>query len=170
MTAITRGKLTVILAAMFLAGAAAGSFATVHHFQGKRPQQRPPFPPRGEDFNRGRTNSPTSFIVHRFADKLALTDTQKEQLKPVLELLQMESSLAFSNCFVQMDIALQKASLAAKPLLDEEQLKKLDDLNQNRGEFLERFGARRRGGGRPEKPADHGAGEKPGLPAAPAGK
>ena len=159
MSALTRGKFTAILAAMFVVGAVVGCLATVYYFHSKAPVRRP-MPPGISEGGRGPTNF-TAVVAKRFSERLDLTEAQRQQLMPVFEELSRESSLIFSNSFFCMDAALLKANDAIRPVLSgEEQLKKFEELVRDRRSFMEPWRGR---GGRPGGRGDRGErdGDKP---------
>ncbi len=159
MSTITRGKLTAILAAMFVVGSAVGSFATVYYFQSQKPWQRRP--PTGSE-GRGPTNL-TGMVTRHISERLSLTEEQTQRLAPTFETLAGEMSQIFSNSFARMDAASQKANEAIRPELSgEEQLKKFEELVRDRRSFMEPWrGGRGRPGGRGDKGEK---GDRPQLP------
>jgi hypothetical protein len=160
MSALTRGKFSAILAAMFVAGAAVGCLATVYYFQSKSPIRRPG--PSGiSEGGRGPTNF-TAVVARRFSERLDLSEAQRRELTPVFEELSRESSLIFSNSFFLMDAALLKANDSIRPVLSgEEQLAKFEELVRDRRSFMEPWRGR---GGRPggrNEPRGERDGERP---------
>jgi Spy/CpxP family protein refolding chaperone len=166
MTTLTRGKLSLILAAMFLVGVVVGSLATVYgvHERQKQPSKSHAEPPAPQDRSGNRKS-----IEERFTERLKLTDQQREQLKPVFAQLATESGLIRSNSFCQAEAAIEKANATLRPLLTESQRAEFEKMNQERKEFMRPWRDR---GGRKDKDKDsepsHGEkadkNDKPGVP------
>jgi hypothetical protein len=132
MTTLTRGKLSLILAAMFLVGVVVGSLATVY---GIHQRQKPVAKPHSDPPSQDRSGNRKS-IEERFAERLKLTDGQREQLKPVFAQLSAESGLIRSNSFCQVEAAIEKANAILRPMLTESQQAEFEKMNQERKEFM----------------------------------
>jgi hypothetical protein len=131
MTTLTRGKLSLILAAMFLVGAVVGSLATVYGIHERKPPARSHDGPPSQDRSSGRKT-----IEERFAARLKLTGQQREQLRPVFAQLSSESGLIKSNSFCQVEAAIEKANATLRPLLTESQRAEFEKMNQERKDFM----------------------------------
>jgi hypothetical protein len=140
MTALTRGKFTAILAAMFFIGAGAGSLGMIYKFRQAPP--RPPGPPPGGN-NWSRTNS----MVDWLADNLKLTPEQRTKLQPAFDKFARDSAFIRTNMMAQMNASVQEINREILPLLNDEQRQKFEEMDKNRKLFLDAMG-RGRGGGR----------------------
>jgi Spy/CpxP family protein refolding chaperone len=132
MTTLTRGKLSLILAAMFLVGAVVGSLATIYGIHESRPPGRSHDGPPSQD----RSGNGRKTIEERFAARLKLTEQQREQLRPVFAQLSSESGLIRSNSFCQVEAAIEKANATLRPLLTESQRAEFEKMNQERKDFM----------------------------------
>jgi len=140
MNGITKGKAIGYLTAIFVAGCLAGSFAGFGY--GRRATARPPSP-----------RAMTTHILNHLRAELKLTDDQMAKITPVVEQTSAEIRAIHESSGKNVLALVQKSDQQIGAFLDDDQKRKLAELQKNREKSFDKSfkGERRR---RPPGPLD----------------
>lgn len=142
MSRLTKSKAMLYLAAIFLAGTAAGFVAG--HALARRQALRPP-----------QAAEMTQHMIARLQEQLKLTPEQLENIRPLVERNSIELGAIHRQSWEQVSESLKKLNQQIAGYLTVEQKKQLADMESVRRKFVrERCGPRDAGG---TGPPCHGA-------------
>lgn len=151
MNGLTRNQVLASLAAVFVAGAAAG--VAVGYPMGRQAAiQRPPRPPRDM----------ATHILEKYTRDLALTTNQVALVEPILQDASQRVRLLHKENFRQTDAIMQDCNRRILALLDAGQQQRFREMEERRDKwFRERQAERDRAKGAPQGKAQAPEGPHP---------
>ena len=155
MNGLNRNQVLASLAAVFVAGAAAG-VAVGYPLGRKTVIQRPPRPP----------HDMAAHMLEKYTRELALSTNQVATVEPLIQEATQRVRALHKENFRQTDAIMKECNRRIFALLDPGQQQRFKDMEERRNKwFRERQAERDRN--RPPQPGKPGPGDEPALPPPP---